>query len=159
AVGSAVARALGGIGADAVTPLIVVMQTGSPIGRCRALEALGHAGKAAEPALPRMVLALKEYPGASFARAALRRLGPVAVPQLLKELRGFPQEVQCRAAELLGDLGPQGLAALGAAGKDVEADLKVAQNSGIRVLRATATLALYRLGLLTRKELPRPMAF
>jgi HEAT repeat protein len=111
---TAACRALGRLDEAAAAPLVTVFKGDSEATRAagEALVALGPA--AGKVVADVVVLAGEEKGKGPWARQLLVSMGAVAVPALVRQLDDKLPQRQVQAADLLGEMGPAAVAAIGA---------------------------------------------
>ncbi|MCI0465292.1 MAG: HEAT repeat domain-containing protein [Gemmataceae bacterium] len=124
-----------------VMSLVWALDAPRPAERLKAAEQLGFYGTAAKSAVPPLMVLLREDPDnavANMAAVSLARIGPAALPELVKALEDKQQPVRQRAAWALSKFGPEARAA-------VPSLLRALRDESARV-RALAAQALGGIG-------------
>jgi HEAT repeat protein len=141
-VREACAATLGAIGPAAVNPLVAVLKDRNALGHhSYAALALGRIGPAAQEAIPSLLLVggqLEELDAHDEFVAALRLIGPPAVPRLVAAIQDESSQSRFLAICALSRMGP--------AVKPVVPELEKLLKQGAPAARAAAALALGGIG-------------
>jgi len=117
-VASSTAHALAKVGAVAFPAVFEILKTGSPRAKEFAADCLGRMGDEAEEALPILMHLVEEASSPAdlryWAWLALGEIRPI--PEATQPMAGlledgFPSDMRIRAAQVLGRIGPEALAA------------------------------------------------
>ncbi|MCI0465290.1 MAG: HEAT repeat domain-containing protein [Gemmataceae bacterium] len=124
-----------------VTGLVWALDAPRPAERLKAAEQLGFYGTAAKASVRPLMVLMRDDPDtavANMAAVSLARIGPAALPALIKGLQDGRQPVRQRAAWALSKFGPEG--------KQAVPELLVALKDQSARVRALAAEALGEIG-------------